>query len=381
MENDISKVLTNDDVSALLTSFPDLKETLSVENGSKIAGIFLNSVADHYGLKENRLQLLEFLATTAAMKLRAKIALGEELQTSDTNNLVPEFRDLAIKKSEIYKEKLNTKSTQTSNNGTYTNITGTTFRDNNLQAVDKKICEDIRDINFETAIHLLPIKIRLQQQWDENLKLPSNHPEKISEEDMRCVSLNQISGNESGQEGCNLRENGFKYTLSQRLVAGDPKDPHWREGKDDDHGEYNNVFQSFSALYITANAIQAHAHIALGKTFPSQIEHLKNNHTFFYGHAPEALATCIGYKFKDTKQDLDLAQRIIHTLYDKETSNNLLPMLTWFRKANLQTYEVPILSNQIQQPMDRPKFKPEQTQSQTTNTLCRERKKQDKQWS
>lgn len=360
MENDIAKVLTDEDVSILFASFSDLKELFPPKTSSERVGSFLNKVADTYGLKENRLLLLEFLATTAAMKKRAKIALGEELSKDDINHLLPEFRDVAQKKANIYKDKLKQGLHQT-NNGVYKNITGTAFPENKTEPVNKDTCKDIRDMDFETAIHLLPIKIRLHQLWNENVNLPENHPAKISLQEDRCISLNQIFGNESNEQGCNLEKGGFRYTLSQRLVAGDPKDPNWREGKIDDHGDQNAVFQSFAALYVTANALQGQAHITLGATFPNQFEKLKSNQQLFSLRAQETLATCLGYQLKDTAQDVDLAKRIINSSCGKEAADKLLPLLTWFRGANLQTGEVPMLTNQIQKMMDRPKFKPHTT--------------------
>ncbi len=265
-------ILSDKDIELLFASFPDLKEQLPDNAGREEVVSYMNNVADECGLKQGASQVLEYAAVAAAMKLRAKIALGE-LKSKDLKGISPELKESIMQKAEIFKNSFQ-KSTP---------------------AVNRDLSRDIRDMDFETAVSILPLQDKLNKLFYE--KLVSDEADKVlmREDAYKFMSLTMISGNETGS-GRTLEPDEFTETMGRRLINGPVE-----------QGDDNDIFKTFAALSLTANALQCHAAIQLGKTFPEYAGEIEKNSGFFRKHAAETLAVCQtcgehGIKFENAER-------------------------------------------------------------------------------
>ncbi len=276
-ENKSSDVLSDKDIEVLFISFPDLKQKFQDNVGKKEILSFMDKVADECGVEHGTSQVLEYVAVAAAMKLRAKIALGE-LESSDLAFLSPDRRDDIMQKAETFKNSAKSAT----------------------PVVDRGICQDIKNMDFDTAISVLPLQDKLTNQFFHE-KLSSEDAEKfLMREDLyKFTNLTMISGNETGG-GRSLEKDEFTTTVERRLTNGAVE-----------NGDENDIFKTFSGLSLTAHALQCRAAIELGKTFPESVGEIEKNSSFFRKHAPETLAMCQicqeqGFKLENVKQMKDL---------------------------------------------------------------------------
>lgn len=250
-------ILSDTDVEVLFAAFPDLKQRFSGKDEKEKIISYMDKQAKEYNIRYGSSQVLEYTAVAAAMKLRAKIALGE-LKKEDISCLAPELHDNVLKEAEIFKN-----------------------TPNRIPKVNRDLCRNIRDMDFNAAIAVLPLQDELCRQFGEE-KLAADDAEKwlIREDTYKFTNLTMISGNETGG-GRGMEANEFTKTIGRRLINGAVQ-----------KGDDNDIFKTFAALSLTANALRCHAAVELGNTFPEYAGKFGKDECFFRGHEAETLAVC-----------------------------------------------------------------------------------------
>lgn len=277
-------ILSDKDVEVLFAAFPDLKQRFSGKDEKAEIVSYMDKQAKEYNVRYGGSQVLEYAAVVAAMKLRAKIALGE-LKKEDIGDLAPELHDNVLKNAEIFK---NTPK--------------------KTPSVNRDLCRNIRDMDFKTAIAVLPLQDELCRQFGEE-KLASDDAEKwlMREDTYKFINLTMISGNETGG-GQKMEADEFTKTVGRRLINGAVE-----------NGDDNDIFKTFAALSLTANALRCHAAVELGNTFPEYAEKFEKDECFFRGHEAETLAVCHACAENDLRfEDMEQLKKTIKTSAAKD---------------------------------------------------------------
>ncbi len=283
MDNSLD-ILSDKDVEVLFAAFPDLKQRFSGKNEKEEILSYMDKQAKEYNVRYGASQVLEYTAVVAAMKLRAKIALGE-LKKEDISGLAPELHDKVLNGAEIFK---NTPE--------------------KTPSVNRDLCRDIRDMDFNKAIAVLPLQDELSRQFGEE-KLVSDDAEQwlMRKDAYKFINLTMISGNETGG-GRGLEADEFTKTIGRRLINGAVE-----------KGDDNDIFKTFAALSQTANALQAHAAVELGNTFPEYAGKFEKNECFFRGHEMETLAVCHACAENNLRfEDMEQLKKTIKTSAAKD---------------------------------------------------------------
>lgn len=267
-------VMSEQDIELLVNGFPDLKNEKDFPKDPTSASVvdFVSGYMKKLGVEGRPSEMLEYLATSVAMKSVAQASLGK-------------FDGYAYKQMNL----------DSDCKKAFSNVFTRDLNDGE-PVVHRDVLQSLSGIDFKTVAAMFPMQRFLRENMSKEMQkldmcsLDSKSFEKFG-------AIPQFAGNESG--AFDLKQEDFTITARARVATSD------------------SVLNGYSSMYLLSNALQIRAALDLGEQFPQMGDAIKKNKEFFMNHAPETIAVC--HALRDEKLDVNSVENLKEMISDPKT--------------------------------------------------------------